>query len=334
MEADSLIQNPKKQRLNEEQGIDGNSKCFGNLPELILRHILSFLSIKTAVRTSVLSKRWQFLWTSNPYLNFGKHIPGKRTLLMNFVERVLYLRDSSDIKEFVLDFDVESDACRVKSWITAAVRRNVQTLSICLWDSRGQFSLPRCVFTCETLTSFYLDMRFILKVPPIICFSNLMVLIIENVAFSDDYTTQQLLSGLPVLETLYFEKCTWGCHKVLSISAPKLHFLTIVEDDDMQNPSGCKFMIFGPSLKYFAYGGKFLNEYCLYDSLSLESLDFDVDRYDEWASDGWARQVAYRMFKVLIATPNVQDVRLYGNACEVRLLLSLEFEYLMKPCTK
>jgi hypothetical protein len=37
---------------------------------------------------------------------------------------------------------------------------------------------------------------------------------------------------------------------------------------------------------------------------------------------------------VLIATPNVQDVRLYGNACEVRLLLSLEFEYLMKPCTK
>jgi hypothetical protein len=222
----------------------------------------------------------------------------------------------------------------VSNRITAAVRRNVQTLCICLWDSRGQFSLPRCVFTCETLTSFCLDMRCILKVPPIICFSNLKVLIIENVAFSDDYTTQQLLSGLPVLETLYFEKCTWGCHKVLSISAPKLHFLTIVEDDDMQNPSGCKFMIFGPSLKYFAYGGKFLNEYCLYDSLSLESLDFDVDRYDEWASDGWARQVAYRMFKVLIATPNVQDVRLYGNACEVRLLLSLEFEYLMKPCTK
>jgi hypothetical protein len=322
MEADSLIQNPKKQKLNEEQGIDGNYKCFGNLHEVFLRHILSFLPIKDAVRTSVLSRRWEFLWTSNPNLNFGEPMPAKRTLLTNFVERVLYLRDLSDIKEFVLDFDVQSDACRVKSWITAAVRRNVQILNIRLWDLRGQFSLPRCVFTCETLTSFFLDMRCILKVPPLICFSNLKVLSIENVTFSDDYTTQQLLSGLPVLECLYFKKCRWGCRKVLSISAPKLRYLNIIEDD-MQNPSDCQFMIFGATLKVFVYTGELFNEYCLCDSLSLESVDIEVACDVEWPSYERARQVAYRIFKVLIAIPNVKDLKLYGNAYEVRLLLSL-----------
>jgi hypothetical protein len=322
MEANSIIQKAKKQKLNEENGIDGNSKCFGNLPEVVLRHVLSFVPIKDAVKTSVLSKRWEFLWTSNPNLDFGEHLAGKRTLLMNFVERVLYLRDSSDIKEFVLDFDVQFDASRVKSWITAAVRRNVQILNIRIRDLRGQFSLPRCVFTCETLTSLELAMPCILKIPPIICFSDLKVLSIENVTFLDDYTTQQLLSGLPVLEVLYLEKCRWGYRKVLSITSPRLHSLTIIEAD-MHNPSDCQFMIFGAALKYFVYSGELFDEYCLYDSFSLESADFDVACYGEWASDERARQVAYRVFKLLIAIPNVKDLRLYGNAYEVRLLLSL-----------
>jgi hypothetical protein len=324
MEANSLIQKPKKQKLNEEQGIDGNRKCFGNLPEVVLRHILSFLSIKDAVRTSVLSKRWKFLWTSNPNLNFGEHLAGERTLLMNFVERVLCLRDSSDIKKFVLEFDVQYEASRVKSWITAAVRRNVQVLYIHLRDLRGQFSLPHCVFNCDTLKCLLLHMPCTFKIPPIICFSNLELLSITGVTFSDDYTIQQLLSGLPVLEMLYLEKCRWGCHKVLSISAPKLHSLTIIEAD-MQNPSdcdGCEVMIFGATLKDFFYSGEFFNEFCLYDSFSVEKAHFEVTRYG-WASNERARQVAYRVFKLLKAIPNVKELRLYGNAYEVRLLLSL-----------
>jgi hypothetical protein len=317
MEENSLLDKPKRQKLSEEQGIDGNSKCIGNLPDAVLRHIISFLPIKDAVRTSVVSKRWKSLWTSNPILCFWKTLPAKRTLLMNFVERVICLRDDSDIKEFTLHCDVQGDASRVKSWITAAVRHNVQSLCICLSKLRGQFSLPRCVFTCETLESFFLDMPCILKVPPIICFSNLKVLSIQSVTFSDDYTIQPLFSGLQVLEVLSLEKCRWVCVKVLSISAPKLHSLTI-DEADMQNRSDCEVMIYGANLKEFYYAGEFFNEYWFYNSLSLEIAGINVTR-----SDGRARQVAYRMFKVLIGLPNVKDMRLYGSAVEVRLLLSL-----------
>jgi len=326
MEENSLIDKPKRQKLSEEQGIDGNSKCIGNLPDAVLRHIISFLPIKDAVRTSVVSKRWKSLWTSNPILCFWKTLPAKRTLLMNFVERVICLRDDSDIKEFTLHCDVQGDASRVKSWITAAVRHNVQSLCICLSKLRGQFSLPRCVFTCETLESFFLDMPCILKVPPIICFSNLKVLSIQSVTFSDDYTTQQFFSGLPVLEMLFLEECRWGCLKVLSICAPKLHSLVIREADilSQSDSDGCQVTVFGASLKEFFYTGEFFNEYWLYNSFSVERAEIDVSY-----SDKRARQVSYRMFKVLTGLPNVKDLRLYCSAVEVRLLLSLYFVYLM-----
>jgi hypothetical protein len=39
MEANSLIHKPKKQKLNEEQGIDGYRKCLSNLPKDVLLDI-------------------------------------------------------------------------------------------------------------------------------------------------------------------------------------------------------------------------------------------------------------------------------------------------------
>jgi hypothetical protein len=147
--------------------------------------------MKDAVKTSVLSKRWEFLWTSIPILNFTKALPYNRTLHRNFVERALCLWDSSDIKGFFLDCDVQCDVSSVGSWITAAVRHNVEDLAIRLRDFRGQFSSPHCVSTCDTVKLLLLDMPCILKAPPIIYFSNLVVLRIESITFSDDYTTRQ-----------------------------------------------------------------------------------------------------------------------------------------------
>jgi hypothetical protein len=63
METTSLIQEPqKKQKLNEEEDIDGNNKCLSNLPKEVLLHIISSLSTKDAVRTSVLGNTCGFLF--------------------------------------------------------------------------------------------------------------------------------------------------------------------------------------------------------------------------------------------------------------------------------
>ncbi|XP_062162400.1 F-box/LRR-repeat protein At4g14103-like isoform X2 [Alnus glutinosa] len=154
METTCVIQKPqKKQKLNEEDDIDGNRKCLGNLPEEILRHIISFLPTKGAVKTSVLCKRWEYLWTSIPNLDFDllRLSPAerkrKRTLFMNFVDRVLCLRDSPVLKRFTVRFDVLSDASRVNAWISDVIRHNVEELYIQLVKFKGESSLPHCLFT-------------------------------------------------------------------------------------------------------------------------------------------------------------------------------------------
>jgi hypothetical protein len=319
METSCLIQEPqKKQKLNEEdEEINGNGKCLADLPEEILRHILSFLPTKHAVRTSVLSKRWEYLWASIPNLVFKRSSPEKREILMNFVERVLCLRESYAIKRFTLPCDVLSDAARVNTWISAVVRHNVQELDIDLDKFKGEFSLPYCLFTCKTLTSLNLYMPYILKLPNTIWFSNLKNLTIEYVTFSDEYLTQQFFSGLPVLEELCLKECSWGGLKVVRLSAPRLHSLSITEYErpDLSYGDGCQIMIFAVQLKEFDYTGGLFSDCCLNKSFSLEKAEIDA------FSDNTSAQIAHRMYKLLIRLSNVKLLVLSCKVLEVWLPL-------------
>ncbi|XP_059436990.1 uncharacterized protein LOC132170101 [Corylus avellana] len=62
-----------------------------------------------------------------------------------------------------------------------------------------------------------------------ICFPNLKILTMKRVTFSDDYSIQQLLSAPPLLEKLELHNCSWGDLKAVTISAPKLQYLSIRE---------------------------------------------------------------------------------------------------------
>ncbi|XP_059447554.1 F-box/LRR-repeat protein At2g29930-like isoform X2 [Corylus avellana] len=314
METTCVIQKPqKKQKLNEEEDIDGNSKCLGNLPDEVLRHIISFLPTSDAVRTSVLSRRWEYVWASIPHLDFARK-SANRNLLMDFVDRALCLRDSSIMKRFSLSCDVLGDASRVYTWISTVVRRhNVQELHIKLRKVEGFAPLPYCLFTSNTLTSLHLDMSYILKVPTTICFSSLKILGIERVTFSNEYLTQQLFSGLPVLEELKLINCSWGNLKFVSISAPKLHSLSIFENElpdiDFEyfwsSSDFCQVMIVGDSLKEFYYNSYLICEYCLYNSFSLEKAEID----SEWQDDV-SEQIALRMLNLLVGLFNVEQLTL------------------------
>ncbi|XP_030930816.1 F-box/LRR-repeat protein At4g14103-like [Quercus lobata] len=316
MDESGLNRSSKKHKLNEEQGIvDGNTKCLENLPEEILRYIISLLPTNDAVRTSILCKRWEYLWTSIPNLGFKKGSKAKRKLFMNFVERVLLLHDSSDIKQFTLYCDVlhDGDASRIKAWISSAIRHNVQELVFDLNISEEQFSLPRCLFTCVTLTKLQFDMPCVLKIPPTIYFTNLKILTVGNVTFSDDYTTQKLFSGLPVLEEMFLEYCIWVNLTAVSISSPKLHRLRIIDDEqNSDDEDGCQVMIFGPGLKTFTYCGPICNDYCLYNSCSLERVV--INACDPGKT---ARQVAYRMYRLLSGLSTIKKLKLSSGAVEV-----------------
>ncbi|KAL7610629.1 hypothetical protein Lser_V15G12154 [Lactuca serriola] len=62
--------------------MDVESDRLSSLPDDLIHKIISFISIKDAIATSVLSSKWRSIWTSMPYLNFenlnGGLVLGKR----------------------------------------------------------------------------------------------------------------------------------------------------------------------------------------------------------------------------------------------------------------
>ncbi|KAM2787054.1 hypothetical protein PS2_007879 [Malus domestica] len=64
------------------------------LPNEVLCHILSFLPTKYVVRTTVLSKKWNNIWTSVPNLYFCDDDYPNVNAFISFVDHVL---DSPDL---------------------------------------------------------------------------------------------------------------------------------------------------------------------------------------------------------------------------------------------
>ncbi|PWA72429.1 F-box/RNI-like superfamily protein [Artemisia annua] len=250
------------------------------LPDCILHHILSFIPSKDVLKTSVLSKRWNNVWTSVSNLDLDDALlytsvidcrdPPEETCFVNFVERVLTLRGGLSINRFRLSCRVYFDASRIYSWVSAAVMHNVQELDLCVFVE-DPFVLPRSMFCSQTLTSLKLEINCVLEIPDIICFPRLKTLYLSLIIFPDNDSTQRLLTGCRALEELVILDCEWIL-KDLTISSLTLERLTI---DDLpyfgppDSDSGCKIKIYTPKLLYLNYRGYPLNEIFLCDVSSL-----------------------------------------------------------------
>lgn len=336
MNVSPLASKAKNQKLNDEQNTDRIS----NLPDAILQRILTLLETKDAVKTSALSKRWQYLWMSITDLVFmeddGPDKRKKRVHFMNFVERVLVLRDSSDLTLFVLSCDVLNDASRINAWISAAVMHKVQVLSIGLGidedsrcNSEGPIVLPHCLFTSESLT--YLSLTYfnlkscvLLKVPSSIWFSSLKTLKIRFAVFPDDRSMQRLFSGVPVLEDLTLDACCWWNVRSVCISAPMLKTLAIYETVDGLDQDDCQFLIFGTSLKYFYYGGAVRNEYFFYKTSSLMKAVIYLGAKDSVEKGKRQREVSYQVHKLLRGLSLVKELAITPYIIEVCFHLPFE----------
>ncbi|MCI49580.1 F-box family protein, partial [Trifolium medium] len=81
----------KRQRKDKKKDED----IISDLTDSVLIHILSFLNAKQAVQTSILSKRWIFLWRSLPTLALSYSHFSTLQSFDDFVSQILSLRDGS-----------------------------------------------------------------------------------------------------------------------------------------------------------------------------------------------------------------------------------------------
>ncbi|KAK8630418.1 hypothetical protein V6N13_079214 [Hibiscus sabdariffa] len=164
---------------DNEEGIDRIS----DLPDPVLCHVLSFLPTKMSVATSVLSKRWINLWTTVPALSFSFTEFSDR--FVDSVYKVLAMFQAQTIHQFSLDFEHISgvDDEHIDTWISAAIKRNVQELilKLNLCAPYGPpFKLHDYVFAYKTLVCLRLFDDVFVDVPANACLPSLKILQLER----------------------------------------------------------------------------------------------------------------------------------------------------------
>lgn len=309
----------KKPRISRAACGDASDKAdrISNLPDPILHCVLSSSSLKTidVVRTSVLGRRWRYLWNSISYLDLDFEDffwPRLNDLLMDygrlakafegFINWVL-INGSSDYKKFRLSCSDVYDTETVARWVIVAARRNVQELDLKFNPSEA-FDLPYCLATSKSLRVLKLNLFLhVLKLPRSVGFSRLTSLDLMLVELQDERLAQKLFLNCPFLENLSLISCVLNKLKVLDISAANLKFLTIENNrsgldsgDEDDGLSKSKLKVSCPKLISFKYMGPVAQEYSL-DNLSSLSYAFFylIHGYEETPFE----EVGYLLCKLL-----------------------------------
>ncbi|PIA58177.1 hypothetical protein AQUCO_00500241v1 [Aquilegia coerulea] len=255
----------KRQRLSSMENLDRIS----SLHESIRRHVLSFLPMEDAIRTSVLSKNWRDVCSYLPNLEFNEGVyrqnkRGREGLdeFKDIIDQMLLVHDDSNIKRFMLRFykaQTPISTQHLNAWISFVVRHNVQELTLNL-DHWPIEQLPSCLFTCSTLTTLELN-SLRLRLPTTIQFPLLKSLVLDKIGFVDDNSTNKLFSSssCPVLEDLIILCCYQSIETTHTVSFSKLKLLKFFENDFFFNVGidlNLKTNLFISYLHKFAYKGK------------------------------------------------------------------------------
>ncbi|KAL6505996.1 hypothetical protein OROHE_022715 [Orobanche hederae] len=196
-----------------------------DLPDEVLTHTISFLSIKEAVRTSILSTRWRYLFTLLSNLEIDMDIDGKeRKLFMKFVDRLLYYRDPPSILRFRFQCrhrQTSDPRGPVSLWICAAPLAEGYKTHSKISDG------PLSLFSCESLVILKVK-KNLCKFPTTICLQHVKVLHFHAIVFPNGGTEKGLLSSCRVLEDLVLYGCVFKRKRPVDIliNAPNLIFLS------------------------------------------------------------------------------------------------------------
>ncbi|CAL5366346.1 unnamed protein product [Camellia sinensis] len=138
----------KRMRGTRQKGACNSEDQISELPNDLIAPILSCLTLKEALRTSIVSKQWRCLWTSVSSLNFDANETldiiaanpelrdAERSKYINFVNHVVKHHRGLTINEFKICFDLdETSNDDIEGWVQFAMRKEVQWLVLDLSEN-------------------------------------------------------------------------------------------------------------------------------------------------------------------------------------------------------
>ncbi|KAG5542241.1 hypothetical protein RHGRI_021943 [Rhododendron griersonianum] len=201
-----------------------------NLPGHIMDKILSQLSLRDAVRTSVLCSKWRYRWNTIPDLVFDNQSVlvssqeqiSIKTKIVNVVDQVLLLH-AGPIHKFKLSHRDLQGVNDIDRWILYLSRGSLAELVLEIWKGH-RYKLPSSVYSCGKL--IHLELFNCLLKPPttVYGFRSLKSLDLQHITMDQD-VFEHLISRCPLLERLTL--MNFDGFSVLDIYAPNLQFFDI-----------------------------------------------------------------------------------------------------------
>ncbi|KAM6546965.1 hypothetical protein CsatB_027701 [Cannabis sativa] len=232
----------------------GDDDIISRLPDALIIHILSFLPTEHVVRTSILSKRWRFIWYSVPTLFFSENLNypinwRQDYNLFKFYNNCLkhrkrfkHLIVNSDITSFKLDIDgyyQTSKAGFVDKWLAFAVENKVKEMYLSIGQEvdgdcdflQFYYCLPKILDNARYLTILELN-GVLLDTSHSFSFPSLKALSMENVYHSpsaEEDGVVKFLLGCPSLEKLQLREYEFlGIDVLYRLQSLSLKFMEII----------------------------------------------------------------------------------------------------------
>jgi hypothetical protein len=144
---------------NDKKRLDVEVDRLSSLPDDLIHKILSFNDTLDAVKTSTLSSRWRFIWTTMTCLAFSSEDFPNLPKFSKFVKHVLSGRDNQrEVSSVKLSFRGKASQVFVKRILAYAFSHNVQQLNIKSVDSTIEF--PLSLFSSQTLKHLILNQSY------------------------------------------------------------------------------------------------------------------------------------------------------------------------------
>ncbi|XP_045829978.1 F-box/FBD/LRR-repeat protein At5g22660-like [Trifolium pratense] len=218
-----------------------NIDMISYLPDNVLNHILSFLSTEDAIKTSILSTKWRYLWTYLSVFDFYSIWPNR---ICSLLHEITTLIDKSnhhqiEIKRLTIRIpepEVPLDAHKVASLVTSLLTLKIIDLQFRINGKehlKTSCMLPRRFSPSYSLTKLHLHIGgYALHIPNgiHIQFPSLKTLNLSYATFENEESVEQFFSGFPVLEELTLYHCYWLFMDHITIAISTLRMLTIHVD--------------------------------------------------------------------------------------------------------
>lgn len=201
-----------------------------SLPGHIIDQILSQLSIRDAVRTSVLSTKWRYKWATLPNLVFDNHCISLtsqdqaviKSKLVSIIDHVLLLH-TGPVYKFRLSHRDLVGVTDIDRWILHLSRSPIREFVLEIWKGQ-RYKLHSCLFSCQNLTHLELFNCLVRPPPTFRGFKNLKSLDLQHITMGQD-VFEHLITSCPLLERLTLMNFDGFSH--LNINATSLLFFDI-----------------------------------------------------------------------------------------------------------